>query len=291
MYFTFGAAPILQTAMTLARSEDEASPSGDPDQIRRSFHQYLTNRSSALRGAYEGGIHTPEVLRNPVLADALLDEFEVHSPLDDVDYQIRQDESSDVSDAVVTAYADRVQSALGNALEKDPTLGFVVRLALPIAFVRNSGQLVGGTVSNVPGAVWFNVRSSWTDQDIVEFVIHEFTHTLLFLEERRYGFYQNIENLMQKENFALSSIRRDMRPLDKVLHSAMVAVEICGLRDRFGYGEGSSQVHPSTAELREGVAETINSCVNVDVNSLLMPRAVEILDGLQGAQAKPAEIA
>lgn len=290
MYFTFGAAPILQTAMTLARSEDE-SLAGEPDQILRSFHGYLTNKSAAMQEAYAGGIHTPGVLRDPALADALLDEFEIHSPLDDVDYQIRPDESSDISDASVAAYADRVESALGDALEKDPALGFVLRLALPIAFVRSSGQLVGGTVSNVPGAVWFNVRSSWGDQDIVEFVIHEFTHTLLFLEERRYGFYQNIENLMHKENLALSSIRRDMRPLDKVLHSAMVAVEICGLRDRFGFGEEPSQVHPSSAELREGVVETISSCANVDVSSLLMPRAVEILNGLHDTRAESAEIA
>lgn len=289
MYFTFGAAPILQTAMTLARSED-ASPVGEPDEILRSFHRYLTNKSTAMRAAYEGGIHTPQVLCDPALTEALLDEFETHSPLDDVDYQIRPDESSNVPDASVAAYADRVQSTLGNALEKDPALGLVVRLALPVAFVRNSGQLVGGTVSNVPGAVWFNVRSSWSDQDIVEFVIHEFTHTLMFLEERRYGFYQNIENLMHKENFALSSIRRDMRPLDKVLHSAMVAAEICALRDQFGFGEESSQVHPSSAELREGVAETISSCAKVDVSSLLMPRAVEILTGLHEMQAEPAEI-
>lgn len=121
-------------------------------------------------------------------------------------------------------------------------------------------------------------RHHWNQQDYIEFMIHEMTHTLLFLDERRYQHYRDYRLLSQKENFAVSAVLRKPRPLDKTIHSLMVAVEVLLYRHRIGSHVDAPGLHPNSNLMLESCKETIRSLERTPQLSLLVTdRVIELI--------------
>jgi hypothetical protein len=89
----------------------------------------------------------------------------------------------------------------------------------------------GGSTSQAIGAIWANPDPTFTINDVMEILVHELTHHTMFLDELRYGHYF-YSNVIDRSSWARSAILKSVRPLDKVLHSIVVAVEVLLFRCR-----------------------------------------------------------
>lgn len=140
---------------------------------------------------------------------------------------------------------------------------------------RNSG---GGSVSSAPGTIWCSPRRHWSLADTAEFLVHEFTHNMLFLDERRFEHYVDPQVLQQPENFAVSAVLKIPRPLDRAFHSLVVASEVLSFREENGEPD-SPHVHPSTQELARACQGTIDGIrAVIGEKPLVTPRFMDILE-------------
>jgi hypothetical protein len=125
------------------------------------------------------------------------------------------------------------------------------------------------------------VKRNWTEMDIAEFLVHELTHNLLFLDELCYDHYIDIPSITQKENYAKSSILGINRPLDKAFHSLLVTHELLSYRQEAGEPE-HLHAHPSSAKIFPACRETISSIKYVTSRkNLVTPRFFYILDKIE----------
>ena len=121
-----------------------------------------------------------------------------------------------------------MQSALDHIYFQDKHHHDLLRFTINTLFYAESYQQGGGSVSSAIGVIWCANRKNWTLNDSVEFLVHELTHNLVFLDELRYQHYVSLCEIAKQENFAVSAVLKKPRPLDKVFHSLIVAVdELC----------------------------------------------------------------
>lgn len=84
-------------------------------------------------------------------------------------------------------------------------------------------------------------------------------------------------------NYALSTVLKKKRPLDKVFHSLVVGNEI--IRFRQAHGEQQiSRVHPSTGEIERAISATIESLQFAFKKRLVSERIVAIVDNVAKQQ-------
>lgn len=127
----------------------------------------------------------------------------------------------------------QVEDALKLIEKLSPDYKDIFDLAIHTLFFRDSEKSIGGSVKSCLGVIWANPSPSWDPIDVAEFLIHELVHNLIFLDEIRYQHYVDYKELQRPENLVISAILEQERPLDKVLHSAIVGVEILWSRLKF----------------------------------------------------------
>jgi hypothetical protein len=119
-------------------------------------------------------------------------------------------------------------------------------------------------------------------RDLQEFLIHELGHTLLFLDEWRFGLFTSYPELLKRENWVASAIRKTVRPLDKAFHSVVVATEVLLARDHLLGHPATSVLHPSSPVLASGVLRSIESMTGDPTARLLLTdHALRLLDRCQ----------
>lgn len=159
-----------------------------------------------------------------------------------------------------------------------PNWAALLRLAVNTIFCAASGTAGGGTTSNAVGVIWLDNRPAWCEQDLIEFFGHELTHTLLFLDEYRYSHFPNLIALADPKHYTLSAILKRERPLDKVVHSIVVATEVLLLRERYLGHPTAPKLHPPTEQL---LAQTWRAIAafegNDNIRSLCTPRVEELI--------------
>lgn len=157
-------------------------------------------------------------------------------------------------------------------------------MAVNIIFCGESLHAVGGTTSAAIGVVWGNPEKAWQECDYLEYFVHELTHTLMFLDELRFLHYKDQEILYQKENFSLSAILQAERPVDRVLHSIVVATEVLILRVKNYVDHSECLIHPSTDQLIDSTHQAIDNLLShQNRNKILTSRALEIVKICQGS--------
>ncbi|WP_329066138.1 aKG-HExxH-type peptide beta-hydroxylase [Streptomyces sp. NBC_01429] len=174
-----------------------------------------------------------------------------------------------------------VEAALAEAERSWPEFRSLYELLVPVLLYAPDGGLAGGTASTVLGVLWLDPKEHWNTVDIQEFLLHEFIHHTLFLEERRFGFYKNMGLLVEDRYLTRSAIRQDRRPLDKVLHSIVVGTEVLLARHekRIPHREGVElSLHPESGELLQGVLTSLDEVFALPLTELLRPRPIEILE-------------
>jgi hypothetical protein len=132
----------------------------------------------------------------------------------------------------------------------------VFDLVIHTIFFHRASHSGGGSISSAPGVIWCSHRRKWSTIDIAEFLVHELTHNMLFLDERRYEHYTDPQLLADPETYAVSTVLRRPRPLDRTFHSLVVACEVLSFREENGE-PATPLVHPSTQDLLRACRSTI----------------------------------
>ena len=178
-----------------------------------------------------------------------------------------------------------------NAIEilaqRDPLIAEVLNLAINHIFFADS-KTNGGTTSAAVGVIWSSNKLTWTEIDTAEFLVHELTHNLAFIDELCHKYFCNYILLSNKENFAFSAILNTARPLDKVIHSIFVAFEILSLRKRLFSDICTFKAHPPTHILEAQMLQAIDSVLSLsNKDELLTPHLLDLLSQCKSRTAEP----
>lgn len=180
------------------------------------------------------------------------------------------------------------RKALNEFLELDDKLAAVFDLTIHSIIIRpsnsaNGRKSYGGSSSAAMGVIWLSLGATVTERDIVEMLLHELTHHLLFLDERNHPHF-DYDLITREENRAFSAILNLHRPLDKVMHSIVVATELILGRLRFLPEGGERTVHPATEKLLADTRTAYDSITSLPgADLVLRPRARAIIDCCQAA--------
>ena len=151
----------------------------------------------------------------------------------------------------------KVESAINYLCENNNDLYVLFKLVINTLFYAQSYEQGGGSISTAIGVIWCCNRKNWSLFDLTEFIVHELTHNLVFLDELRYKHYLDLASLALDENFVTSAILKKPRPLDKVFHSLLVSIEILTLRQMFLGEPVDPKVHPCSIEIYSNCLRTI----------------------------------
>ena len=184
---------------------------------------------------------------------------------------------------VLETKTNLVRSALDNLLLRDEDFAFIFELIVHSIFVRPSKPAKmargshGGSTSASIGAIWLAVGDTISQIDLIEMLVHELTHHLLFVDELNHPqFHYNLIKL--RENYALSAILKRQRPLDKVVHSIVVGAAIVDARRRF-LDDNATLTHPATPDLERDVQAAIDSVTAMpNIEELITPHMRRIID-------------
>lgn len=252
--------------------------------LRAAYVALLKEVQPRVPRSVDGGV---ESVRGGERRAALMEIFNQDSFLDDTRYELGGEPGHDGPHFELL---DQSRSTIAAA---DPELDAMFRLAITTVFAAPCVVAGGGTTSSAVGVLWIDPRDAWSEQDRLEFIIHELAHTLMFLDEWRYAHYRHREDILSPETFALSTIRATKRPMDKVLHSIVVGTEVLLARDAWlGHG-GPLSLHPPSTSLAESVLRSIRSVREVDQKQTnLTSRAVDLLDRCESRlSARPGLVA
>jgi len=240
----------------------------------RAFRSFLQTRypNVAISGEPEIAL-----LADKVDIRSYLEIFEIDSVLDD--FHAFFDEGVR-SHALLLRIKDGMQQIAAHS----PQFVALLELVIHTIFTAPSSVAGGGSTSALIGCIWADLRPYWGDQDIQEFLIHETTHNLIFLDELCHGHYSDYHALSDHHNFAQSAIFSRPRPLDKVLHSILVSVEILLFREHQLGHPCRPYLHPPTEILLEQTRAAIHSVLNMrGAQNLLTTRAYFLLEESQQA--------
>ncbi|WP_419241289.1 aKG-HExxH-type peptide beta-hydroxylase [Cardinium endosymbiont of Nabis limbatus] len=143
----------------------------------------------------------------------------------------------------------------------------------------------GGSSSAGIGLIWISGHGALDREDIAELLLHELTHHQLFIDERCHMHY-NYAALCKPENFSSSAILNKKRPLDKVVHSIIVATEIILARNRF-LPQQETKVHGTSKNLMDKTLTAIKETMRMaNINELLSERTWKILETAEASLRK-----
>ncbi|MEW1761985.1 HEXXH motif-containing putative peptide modification protein [Streptomyces cyaneofuscatus] len=249
--------------------------------LRASYHLMISDMQPVLRDVLPGATAFPAAIGAGTSHTGLIKAF-IGSVAgeDSVDYDIFA-QVEEHSEEELRLKRAPVEAALAEVEQSWPEFRSLYELLVPVLLYAPDGGLAGGTASTVLGVLWLDPKDHWNTVDIQEFLLHEFIHHTLFLEERRFGFYKNMGLLVEDRYLTRSAIRQDRRPLDKVLHSIVVGTEVLLARHekRIPHPEGVElSLHPESGELLRGVLTSLDEVFALPLAELLQPRPIEILE-------------
>ncbi len=202
---------------------------------------------------------------------AQIDAFDTKSDLNDLRQEKMIQSPCPEKIAQAKIYFDQLS-------QTDPERAQVFSLIMNAVFCAHSEWAHGGSSSSSIGILWINPKSVWEPLDGAELLVHEMTHQLLFLDERRYKHYRDYSQITKKENFARSAILKKQRPLDKVLHSLVVTTEILLYRNKWNLHNRLHKLHGSSESLLKSAFDCIESIQSLETfEDLFLDRGRVIL--------------
>ncbi len=237
--------------------------------LKRAYKRFLHQTQPSVPVS---SFDSTEFVKDIQRSRALTSLFDEKSRLDDFD-RIFSDHSQ-----FQTEHLELAEWHLQKFREVDEKFFSLFSLVINILFSGPSELAGGGSSSGAIGCIWINPRPTWSQQDFMEFFVHEMTHNLVFLDEYRYHHYENYTAMLSEENYAMSAILAKKRPLDKVFHSILVSTEVLlTRRDILGHPE-SPKLHPPTSFMLDKTFESIDYVErNLTVYSLLTSRGKELI--------------
>ncbi len=273
MYFLTGPAESLETVLLLSARHREGGSNpreavlSETDGLRRAYHSYLRSLGGKYPGFDDGGARLIDDDREAAVLAAA---FGLVAP-----------RSTAAAPSLDRWEKDLCQNGFARLQELDPGLAQVFDLVVAVVFSTPSPDPPGSmTTGELPGVVWVGPTRSWSATEVAEAYVHELTHTLLTLDEHRYGHYADYAVLNDADNLCVSAIRDEKRPLNAVAHSALVAYELLRMRSLLS-GKGGVQLHAPSEELRRRALASYESILALpNLSDLCTPRMIELVAAL-----------
>ncbi len=144
--------------------------------------------------------------------------------------------------------------------------------------IMDANQGYSGASAAALGTIWINNKSYFTQQDVIEMLIHEFTHNLFFVDEIVNTHYLFHDLFFDEENFIVTSLGVK-KPIKDVMHRIIVSVELLLSRENFlSHDSLNITYHSQTPILLQQVKDLIFSVYNIrDYDLILSDRAKDIL--------------
>ncbi len=285
MHYLIGERDCDGIARTLFAPVGAAAPLGDAANrasASRAYARFLAQLQPSIPMQPEFGV---VLIDDSAFENAIIDAFYHESPLDDLPrYRDRTFfENGPEYRAAITADVAWLDEAMSRFPVHDPafwtSFGFFVNYIL-CPYSRYSR---GGSDSAAIGALFISRPRSYSARDLYEILVHEFTHTVMFLDEQVDRHYADETLMAQPDHYARAAISGTARPLDKVLHSLVVATEVLLHRDHVLGHDGATMIHPPTPELLRNMALTIDSIRELDRrDDLLADRGLDLVDRCAG---------
>ena len=168
----------------------------------------------------------------------------------------------DKEDSHINEKADLICRALEKIVDLCPQHAVLFDTIITDIFILPSSIAKGGSTSQAIGVMWANPHVDYSLHDVMEMLLHEFTHHALFIDELRYSHY-DYSVITNQSTWATSAILNTARPLDKVLHSVVVSMEILLLREHYLGHPTHPRVHPPTSILHPQLVNAIASIESV----------------------------
>lgn len=279
MYYSFGQQYAYNLLYTVAKRYFTRPPSelelGD---FQRAYQRWVVSVQPSLPEPTLPGV---ELVDDPQREDQLLAPLRDPSILDD------REAYKDLS-KFKTAHSDRVQLArdvahirehLPRFRDRDAGFWEVFEIYVNHIVFPDSKYSSGGTSSGALGTIYLVRPTERTADTIYELLVHESTHLMMFVDERRSRHYRDDQALANPENFAVSAMYQRRRPLDKVLHSIVVSTEVILHREHVIGHASTSTVHPATDKLLPATLASCDSILELQARrQLLAPRGVKIVE-------------
>ncbi len=256
MLYLTGLKENLETLLVLAKSKYNDSDIKTIEEMKIGLRKYLLNFQPR---SVIAEIEAPEIveIKSSGQIKTFQELFSEQSRLNDFKQEslIDLDKAWDYEDL----NSDKFKEALEFIRVKDPGVYQYINLIFNYYFFANSGKAAGGSSSGGIGVLWVNPKKSWHLQDYAEFIVHELTHQILFYDERRFEHYPDYPSILKKENYAYSTILNKGRPLDKVVHSLFVGMNVLLFREKFFGLKSTPTLHPDSQKIIESLDKTFES--------------------------------
>lgn len=244
----------IETLVTLAGSTDlEACRSlSSLMDLKRSYRRFLASLGQRI---IDTRCDEPTYVTTMADAARLKALFSNDSILDD------KQQSNVITVEHDTEWQDkraRVENALHEIGLYAPAYAEIFRTVVTNIVILPSEIARAGSTSRAIGVIWANPKLSYTTSDLMEILLHEFTHQAMFLDELRYGHY-SYRDIVDRSTWAKSAILNVRRPLDKVLHSVVVAAEILLFRQLYIGQPVTPRVHPPTSIMLRQLEDSVSS--------------------------------
>lgn len=285
MLLQFGIQSQISNLVTLIGAQDLSTARsltsiGDIQSAYRSFIEHVQNRRPS------GSPGATRIITSAREANQFRSVFTNDSLLDDK-------KQSEVIRTCRDAQATEKRALLKRALKELALHSNEHRLLFDTVitdiFILPSEIARAGSTSSALGVIWANPKLQYSLHDVIEMLVHELTHHEMFLDELRHAHY-DYKTMLDKRTWAQSAILHVSRPLDKVLHSAVVATEILLLREQILGHPIRPAIHPPTPMLMRYVGESLASMDAVlqsksASSGIFLDRAFEILESVKRSYA------
>jgi hypothetical protein len=207
----------------------------------------------------------------------IIQAFNNGSDLDDFTY--------DVIEVVKTefdiGFYTKIKKALAMISDADQQLYESISLLIRNFIPVESTHIIAGSTSSVPGMMFFNTRKideTLNITDLAELIVHEATHSALFIDELIHGHYNSLKLLVNKNTWTTTPIREIKRPSDKGFHAIIVSRNLIEFRKLAGYLD-DNLFHPMTLKLISNCNQTYKEMIGVDKNiGILTSRGRELIE-------------
>jgi hypothetical protein len=134
------------------------------------------------------------------------------------------------------------------------------------------------SAANAVGVIWLSFLDDLTKHDLQELYVHELIHQLLFIDDFLHQQF-NYARMSEQRNFGLTAISLTPRPLDIVIHSLIVAVELLRARAMYLGEPTSPHVHPPSNRIVASIQGSYRSIKQAaDYDTLVTPHIREIIE-------------
>ncbi len=254
MVILTGKASILRNVLSivLASSKNEKNAILTWEDLSHEYRKFLN--LYALMECDESSCQ-PAFCSSPERLKKLKKRFEGYEILDDLGQGSVISSGNSFAPSIIH---EKLMCGLVYLKDKSPDHYDLFNLVISDFIVAPSERARAGSTSSAPGCVWIADIERYQSWEVAEILVHELVHNLVFLDELVKSHY-DYELITKKENYATSSILKVLRPVDKVLHSIIVATEILLYRERIGSTKITHRVHPPTPLLIEQLENSLQS--------------------------------